>query len=217
MADRTPTKLKLKNLEDALDMATEYVCTHVQYRDLDENAMFEIMRFLGQNHSKKIKVGFEGSATLKGSRLYEPSIYSIKSKVVFYDIAYKLIRKQLEKESDMPTEEKKLFFDAVMGKLWYDPGTAHDREMAQSLREYVSKYRVERLNSNFAKVKERFNQFRQTARTAEEQLTESLDPKDIAYVTMFTQFFAYFRGKSYMDFRQEQIMLLVRGFNPPVS
>lgn len=206
--DRTPTQQRLEVLIKALGEAVQYVRSRVQYDNLDENAMAEVMRFLGQNHSRRLRttervdVGFS----------YVPSIYSTKGTVVFYDIGYRLIKDQMIQESILEENEKPLLFDGVMGWFHYYPGKGHDAAMNQALKNYAAANGAEALSTNFSVMRRRFNEFRPIAEAADALLMEFPSSSDRAYQSMFAQFFVYPGGRSTMDLRQRQIEALVPGF-----
>lgn len=130
------------NLEqriDTLDNIIDDINTQLKISNLDLKTMVKVMICIANQYQRE---------SINGPILNPPVSGTTPGlKVVYYDIGYRLIREQLEREwmARIPKERRTkaeirkmgMFLDGVLGWVVYNGGYEHRRMMDQALRIYI--------------------------------------------------------------------------------
>ena len=194
--DRTPTYARLVSAVRSLEQTVQNIYANVPITNLDAHSMVEVLRYLDRDFEQPREHG----------QIYEPiKFFGLAGSVVSYDIGYKLIKDQLERDLVLPGHQKRFLLDGVIGWLFYNPGTKHQEVMDGVLCAYVFAYGLDDLNTHFPIVRDMFERFRTLSVEAEEEVLRTLqDPHEQTFFPIFSQFF-YSNKRSHLNRRAEQI------------
>lgn len=171
------TQEELEELKQSIDAVVEEIRENVPYETLDFDAMVQIQLYLGRNYStEKDEFGFYGAA-LSTKRNAYPS-----------NVAYKLIKDQIEQDLDLPEKEKGLLLDTVIGWIQYNPGKFHVQEQNRILQEYIDQYGLERLKQNMDIVDNKFDRLQSISKGASYEIHRIIERNKLEqddYATMF--------------------------------
>jgi len=200
--DRTPILEKLEKIKSSLDTWVNRIYQEVPFTSLDKDAILRIQKYMGINFSQKSTSYPTG---------YQPidALFRPETGVVFYDIGYRLIKDQLEREHILPPDEKRMFYDGVMGWLFDNPGTKHEEKMNEVLLQYIERFGIDRLNRNFEQFAQRYAALQDLAAEVNDELERThTDKRELTYWTLFVQ------SNQKPGFRIEKIAKIVPDFAP---
>src|SRR3989338_3232320 len=161
--DRTPTEEDLDRSRRSLDEVVSEISTSIDFKTLDVEAMKKILICMGENYPLQV--------------LHDRGVY-------FYDVGYVFLKRQIAGELGNDNKNS-LLVNGIMGWLFYNPGTSHQKQMDDALLEYVGAFGVQELNEGFARIRNRFEVLQSVA--SQMEVLGVVRPLERNYVTVFIQ------------------------------